>query len=216
MPAGGLTNWVLLTILEQKADTLLQTMTKTKTFTSNPNLWLNYAHFLFTALDSPSRARALLTRAMQSVPPHEHLRLTARFAALEYHIGNGDPERGRTVFEGLVSAFPKRWDVWDQWVDLEKGLFEREMKSESTTRPGEKGSADGRTSIENVKGLYERMTGCKMKQRRAKFVFKKWLQWEEKWGDDKSRAAVTALAREWVARSKDEKERGGKEDDGEE
>jgi rRNA biogenesis protein RRP5 len=32
---------------------------------------------------------------------------------------NGDPERGRTIFEGLVSNSPKRVDLWSIYLDQE-------------------------------------------------------------------------------------------------
>lgn len=121
-----------------KADNLYQSMAKNKSFTPDPALWLSYATFLLTTLApaSPQRARALLARATQSVPSSQHRYLTQKFAALEFK--SGDPERGRTIFEGLVTTWPKKWDVWDVYVDLERShgseenvraLFERDRKS---------------------------------------------------------------------------------------
>ncbi|KAF2104800.1 nucleic acid-binding protein [Rhizodiscina lignyota] len=103
-----------------KADDLFQAMTKTKGITVNPSFWLNYATFLMTTLSSAARARALLPRALQSVPQFNHRLLTSKFGGLEFQSPNGDPERGRTIFEGLLDSFPKRWDLWDMFVDLEK------------------------------------------------------------------------------------------------
>ncbi|KAI9713131.1 MAG: rRNA biogenesis protein rrp5 [Bogoriella megaspora] len=162
----------------EKADELFQTMTRNKAFTPSETLWLNYATFLMTSLQDPDRARALLQRASQSVPEHLHRHLTTRFAALEFTSPNGEPERGRTIFEGLMAAFPKKWDLWDQFVDLERS------KGES----------------ENVRGLYERMTaeGVKMKPRRAKFVFKRWLEFEEKEGSGKQVEYVKKRAEKYV------------------
>jgi rRNA biogenesis protein RRP5 len=151
-------------------------MTKNKSINSDSAFWLNYATFLMTTLNDPTRARAVLSRAVQSVPEHQHRQLTAKFGALEFHSSNGDPERGRTVFEGLLSAFPKRWDLWDMFVDLEKGKGEKE----------------------NVRALYERMAESKMKKKRARFLFKKWLEWEESQGDKKGADRVKAKAKEYV------------------
>lgn len=129
-----------------------------------------------TTLSAPSRARALLQRATQSVPASQHRLLTAKFGALEFQSPHGDPERGRTIFEGLLSTFPKKWDLWDMFVDLEKAKGEKE----------------------NVRRLFERMAGTRMKGRRAKFVFKRWLEWEEGNGDAKSVERVKARAAEYV------------------
>jgi rRNA biogenesis protein RRP5 len=154
-------------------------MTKLKDLTSKPTFWLNYATFLLTTLNRPNDARALLLRATQSVPAHDHRLLTAKFGALEFSSPHGDAERGRTVFEGLLSAWPRRHDLWDMYVDLERG--------------------HGRA--ENVRGLYERMAGARMKKRRAMFVFKRWLEWEEKIGTEKER--VKGLAAEYARKLKE-------------
>jgi rRNA biogenesis protein RRP5 len=36
---------------------------------------------------------------------------------MEYKLG--DPERGRTLFEGIVDSHPKRWDLWAVYIDME-------------------------------------------------------------------------------------------------
>jgi len=167
-----------------KAEDLFQRMTKIKDITAAVGFWSNYAAFLMTTMNKPDEARKLLQRAMQSVPQFEHVQLTTKFGALEFHSRNGDAERGRTIFEGLLSTFPKRWDLWDQFVDLERA------KGES----------------ENVRALFERMAGAKMKPRRAKFVFKRWLAFEEKEGDNKRIEKVNAVARDYVEKLKDGKE----------
>ena len=38
-----------------------------------------------------------------------------KFAILEFR--HGDQERGRTIFEGLVDRYPKRLDIWNNYVD---------------------------------------------------------------------------------------------------
>ncbi len=81
------------------------------------------------------------------------------------------------MFEGLLSSFPKRLDIWNQLVDLEihqgdqhviRAIFERAIK---------------------IKGL---------KPRGAKAWFKRWSEWEKDHGDLKSQGMVQAKAQEWV------------------
>ena len=36
---------------------------------------------------------------------------------LEFKYGN--PENGRTMFEGIVNNYPKRMDVWSIYMDME-------------------------------------------------------------------------------------------------
>jgi rRNA biogenesis protein RRP5 len=169
----------------QKADTLYQSMMKNKSFTPDPNFWLGYAAFLMDVLSppSPARARALLQRATQSVPSNQHRHLTQKFAALEFKSANGDAERGRTIFEGLVSTWPKKGDVWDIYLSLEIS----------------------HGSDENVRDLFERMSKVG-KKKRARTVFKNWAEWEESKGNKKGIERVKALEQQWreAKESKDE------------
>jgi rRNA biogenesis protein RRP5 len=36
---------------------------------------------------------------------------------MEYKLG--EPERGRTVFEGIIDSHPKRLDLWSIYIDME-------------------------------------------------------------------------------------------------
>ncbi len=159
-----------------KADDLFQTTIKKHG--KSPDLYLNYAKFLMTTLGAPDRAHALLPRAMQSLPPHTHVALTSRFAQLEFTSSNGDPERGRTVFETLLAQWPKRLDLWNVLLDLEIKHGDKEV----------------------IPRLFERVTGSghSLKVKQAKFFFKKWLEYESKEGDSKSQERVKALAADYV------------------
>ena len=162
-------------------------MTKNKSLTSTPSFWLSYASFLMSTLSppSPARARNLLQRATQSVPSTEHRYLTTKFGALEFKSENGDPERGRTIFEGLVSTWPKKGDIWDVYLSLELA-----HGSEETTR-----------------ALFERMAKLKMKKKRAAGFFRKWTEWEEAVGNKKGAEKVRMAEQEWK-----EKKEGGEEE----
>lgn len=177
----------LLTPL-QKADDLFQALVKK--FSQSPTVWYNYAHFLHTTLSSPDRARALLSRAKQSLPPHNHVALTLKFAALEFHSPNGSPERGRTMFEALLTTFPKRLDIWNQLLDLEMQQGDKDI----------------------IRGVFERMvkTNKGLKPKQAIAWFRRWSEWEEANGDKKSREKVLAKTQEWVSAAATKK---GKDDE---
>ncbi|KAK4692586.1 rRNA biogenesis protein RRP5, partial [Lecanoromycetidae sp. Uapishka_2] len=165
-----------------KADNLFQATLKKHS--QSPEIYINYATFLMSTTSALDRARALLPRAMQTLPSHTHLALTSKFAQLEFTSPNGDPERGRTVFETLLSQWPKRLDLWNVLLDLEIKKGDQAI----------------------VRRLFERVTGSgpNLKARKAKFFYKKWLQYEEKVGDKKSEDRVKALAAEYVkAQGKD-------------
>lgn len=172
--------------IQQKADETFQEMTKIKSITANPAFWLNYATFLMTTRSSPSQARALLPRALQSVPSLHHRHLTSKFGALEFHSPNGDAERGRTIFEGLLDSFPNRGDLWDMFINLEKGS----------------------DNVDNVRALFERIAGLKMKKKRSTFVFKRWQEFEAAQGNSSGVERVKVRAEEY----EQERQRRGDDD----
>ncbi|KAK5098378.1 rRNA biogenesis protein rrp5 [Lithohypha guttulata] len=157
-----------------KADELFQTMTKR--FTQDPKLWENYASFLFDTLEEPARARALLSRALQALPPFTHFDITKKFAQLEFKTKTGVPEEGRTRFQGLINLYPKRLDLFNIMIDLEMKL----------------GDAD------QVRGVFEQALSKKLKPAKAKPFFQRWLAFEKKQGDTKKIEEVEARAARWV------------------
>lgn len=42
--------------------------------------------------------------------------LISKFSQLEYKYG--EAERGRTMFESLLSTYPKRVDIWSVYIDM--------------------------------------------------------------------------------------------------
>ncbi|MCJ1391614.1 rRNA biogenesis protein rrp5 [Xylographa bjoerkii] len=165
----------------EKAETLLQAMVKK--FSQDPKVWLNHATFLFDTMAAPQRARDLLPRALQSLPKHHHVDLTSKFAHLEFRSANGDAERGRTIFEGLLSTFPKRLDLWNVMLDLEIKLGDKDQ----------------------VRRLFGRVTSSKLKTKKAKYFFKRWLEYEEKEGDAQRCEKVKAKAAEYVRQQEADK-----------
>ncbi|PYH44000.1 putative rRNA biogenesis protein RRP5 [Aspergillus saccharolyticus JOP 1030-1] len=173
----------------EKADELFQTALKKKIFQSS-KFFVNYASFLFDTMADPERGRALLPRALQSLPSHTHVETTSKFAQIEFRSENGDVERGRTVFEGLLSSFPKRIDLWNILLDLEikngdaeqvRRLFERVL--------GIRDNKKGGPAVEASK---------KVRPKQARFFFKKWLAFEEKLGNEKMVEEVKAKAADYI------------------
>ena len=169
-----------------KADQLFQTMLK-KFASEDPKIWVNYATFLFDTLNEPERGRALLSRALQTLPSTTHVDITSKFAALEFKSASGLAERGRTIFEGLLDSFPKRVDLWNVLLDLE-------------IKYGGEGVKKGQ-----VRRLFERILegGTKgIKNKQARFFFKRWLEFEAREGDERGVEGVKKRAETWVRRSK--------------
>lgn len=181
-----------------KAEAVFEKIVANKAFRASPDVWMNYATFLMRTMDEPAKARALLSKALQSVPSREHRQLTANFAGLEFRSENGDAERGRTIFEGLTDEWPKWTSGWDMWLNIEKSRI---------------GSAQGaeakKEAVDKTRTLFGRIAAQKMKKRRAKMVFKQWLEFEEQEGTEKHIADVKQAAQEYVEKLQ---ARGGDED----
>jgi rRNA biogenesis protein RRP5 len=45
------------------------------------------------------------------------IKTISKFAQMEFK--HGEVERGRTLFEGIMSNFPKRLDLWSVYIDME-------------------------------------------------------------------------------------------------
>jgi rRNA biogenesis protein RRP5 len=172
---------------KQKAEALFETVVK-KFGSKNPSVWENYADFLHKTANAPERARALLKRATQALDDRHYLPLMVKFAALEFHSPNGDAEQGRTLFEGLLAGYPKRFDLWNQLLDLE-----------SSAHSAAKAAGGSAADPAVVRDVFERGAKVKgLKAEKAKKWFKRWAQWEEQNGDAKSRERVSARAQQWA------------------
>ena len=44
----------------------------------------------------------------------------------QYEFRYGEPERGRTMFESLLSSYPRRVDLWSVYVDMLTRLGDKE------------------------------------------------------------------------------------------
>ena len=154
---------------------------------------------------NPDRGRELLPRALQSLPSNTHVDTTCKFIQLEFRSPNGDVERGRTLFEGLLSSFPKRTDLWNILLDLEikqgdadqvRSVFQRVLgvSTAPKTQAKKKGAIPAPVETQMQK---------KLKPKQARFFFKKWLDFEEKLasangGNEKMVEEVKARAADYV------------------
>lgn len=120
-------------------------------------------------------AKALLQRAVDALPPAEHVELISKYGQLEFR--HGSAERGRTVFDGVLASFPKRFDVWSVYLDME-------------LRHG----GDPRAT----RRLFERVISLKMSSKKAKFFFKRYLQYAADTADGALTEHVKDKARAWV------------------
>lgn len=154
-----------------KAEELFKAMTKK--FSQNVTMWVQNGSFYFKR-EMPDEAHLVLARALQALPKRDHIEIVRKFGQLEF--SEGDPEQGRSLFEGLITDAPKRIDLWNVYLD-------QEIKQGDKSR---------------VESLFERVFTKKLSKKQAKFFFSKWLSYEEDNGDEQAAARVKALAIEFV------------------
>ncbi|KAG6832513.1 hypothetical protein H0H92_000142 [Tricholoma furcatifolium] len=89
-----------------------------KKFGQSSKVWTLFGEY-YLRRGELEEARKLLPRSLQSLDKRKHLKTISKFAQLEYK--QGEPERGRTLFEGIIDSHPKRWDLWSVYMDMEAG-----------------------------------------------------------------------------------------------
>lgn len=170
-----LSNIYIISGKYEKADELFKAMTKKHS--TNPRPYLLHAQFLFSPPSphpaNPAQARAILPRALQAIPKipeSTHTTVISKFAQLEFKYA--DAERGRTIFEGLLSKYPKKSDIATVWIDAEIKL-------------AKDSGGDSDDSKKRIRALFKRLLDpkeCRFQNRGAMGLFKKWGKWEDSVG----------------------------------
>uniref|UniRef100_A0A915EMV0 Suppressor of forked domain-containing protein n=1 Tax=Ditylenchus dipsaci TaxID=166011 RepID=A0A915EMV0_9BILA len=132
-------------------------------------VWYLYAEHLME-IGETSKARDLLHRAIQCLEKKHHVAVLCRFAQMEYR--HGDVERGKTMFEKIVHTYGKKTIVWTLFIDMV-------LKYES---------------IAEARKVFERAIADNQMSSKLKIFFKKWMDAEEKFGDDESQNLVRERA----------------------
>ncbi len=122
-------------------------------------------------------ARFTLQRSVQNLEKKHHVSVTTKFALMEFRAG--EVERGKSVFETLVTNYPGRTDLWSVYVDALVSAGEVEAARAVLERATERGSES-------------------LQPKKMKFLFKKLLAFEERHGDQQSVDRVRKRALEYV------------------
>ncbi|XP_070711893.1 protein RRP5 homolog isoform X2 [Pempheris klunzingeri] len=155
----------------KEAEGLYKTMVKR--FRQNKAVWLSYGTFLLQQGQSDA-ASALLQRALKSLPSKESVDVIGKFAQLEFRYG--DAERGRAMFDKVLTSYPKRTDLWSVFIDL---MVKHASQKE-------------------VRALFDRVIHLSVSVKKIKFFFKRYLEYEKKHGTPQSIQAVKEKAVEYV------------------
>ncbi|KAG8708601.1 rRNA biogenesis protein rrp5 [Ceratobasidium sp. 394] len=144
-----------------------------KKFSQSSKVWTLFGEHYLKA-GKLEEARKLLPRSLLSLPQRKHLKTISTFARMEYKLG--DPERGKTIFEGIVESHPKRNDLWSVYADMEAS----------------------QNNIQSIRNIFNRVFSRKLTTKQAKFFFKKWLELERRIGDDAGAETVKDKAVAWM------------------
>uniref|UniRef100_A0A8B9ISK9 Protein RRP5 homolog n=1 Tax=Amazona collaria TaxID=241587 RepID=A0A8B9ISK9_9PSIT len=155
----------------KQAEELYHTMLKR--FRQEKSVWLKYASFLLKQGQTEATHR-LLERALKALPTKEHVDVISRFAQLEFHFG--DPEHAKALFESTLSSYPKRTDIWSIYIDI---MIKHGSQKE-------------------VRDIFERVVHLSLAPKKMKFLFKRYLDYEKKFGTTESVLAVKRAALEYV------------------
>lgn len=155
--------------------------TLTRKFGQSCKVWLAYAEFLYER--DLGGARKLLTTALRILPKRKHVKVTVKFAQLEYRLASF--ERARTLLEGVVANNPKRIDIWSIYVTMEENLCKKDMETAKLHK-------------EYLRRLFERIVHMKLSSKKAKYFFKRYLEFERTFGSEATVSHVKDLVRSYV------------------
>ncbi|KAJ2603240.1 rRNA biogenesis protein rrp5 [Coemansia sp. RSA 1721] len=155
-------------------------------FPGSCKVWVLFGLF-YLKNDKATESRDLLARALKSLPKRKHIKAITQFGQMEFK--HGEPERGRTIFEGVLGTYPKRVDLWSVYLDME-------IKAVSIH--GLEDSDMGGSCWDAARKLFARVTSMKHSSKKMKFFFKKWLAFEKAHGSEESVEHVKQKALEYV------------------
>jgi len=144
-----------------------------KKFKFDPEVWINFGLFYMRTHQS-NQARNLLQRCSQVLTKKEYVYIVTRYADMEYRFG--DPDRGRNMFETLLSNFPKRTDIWLVYID-------KLLKS---------------GNVEGARWVCERAVTLRLAPRKIRILFKKYIEVERRFGSASTVEAVQKKAVQYV------------------
>uniref|UniRef100_A0A0K8VMJ0 Protein RRP5 n=1 Tax=Bactrocera latifrons TaxID=174628 RepID=A0A0K8VMJ0_BACLA len=148
----------------------------TKKFKAQPEIWRAAANAYFS-IEMQERAQQLLHKALACLPEREHVNTIVAFGNLNHKYGNN--EMAQTLLDQVVTSYPKRVDVWAQYIDM---LVKSEM-------------------IDSARSVLERAIIQKIPMKKMRTIFKKYLEFEERFGTASDVEKVKKLAKEYVKRN---------------
>jgi len=159
---------------EEQEDVKQTLATMQKKFRTSKQTWIRALQYL-VGEKLFSEAAETLQRSLKSLAAHKHLPVILKYGQLLYE--QGELDKARTIFEGILANYPKRMDLWNVYLDKEIKFGD----------------------VALVRALFERLLAMDFSAKKMKFLFKKYLQFEQDQGDDEHVEHVKQLAKDFVA-----------------
>ncbi|OQR70739.1 hypothetical protein BIW11_11432 [Tropilaelaps mercedesae] len=150
--------------------------TMLKKFKSYKEVWIEFGLWLFET-GQHQEARQLLKKSFASLPEKEHVGVIQRFVSYEFLYG--DCEVGKSLMDNLLLCYPKRFDLWNVYIDQLIKLQD----------------------FETVRYKFNKLLTVKSTLRKMKSVFKKWLQFEQKYGTSEDVEEVKRKIVDYIERN---------------
>ncbi|EGZ20320.1 hypothetical protein PHYSODRAFT_490560 [Phytophthora sojae] len=148
--------------------------TMQKKFRTSKQTWIRSLQYL-VGEKLFAEAAETLQRSLKSLSAHKHLPVILKYGQLLYE--QGELDKARTIFEGILANYPKRMDLWNVYLDKEIKFGD----------------------VALVRALFERLLAMDFSAKKMKFLFKKYMQFEQDQGDDEHVEHVKQLAKDFVA-----------------
>ncbi|KAL0218608.1 hypothetical protein P9112_004261 [Eukaryota sp. TZLM1-RC] len=160
--------------LETIVEALSEAVKKCQTLIDFWVLYYEFSREMEDQLDSEHSPNAVIKRALFFLPSRYHVDFSRIIAQKEFKSGN--QQKGRSLFEKLVSNHPKRADLWSVYLDMEIS----------------------HGSVEFARQLFHRLTTVKFSSKAIRNLFRKWAKFEAQHGTNEQQAFVETSARKYL------------------
>jgi len=130
-----------------------------KKFRKDKQVWFKYIQFLMTQKRF-DEANAIFKRSLQSIDKKSHMECISNFGRM--CLVHDDVNRGLTIFEKVLSDFPKRTDIWSIYVDA---LIKKNL-------------------VDEAREIFTRILNLTISSKQSKSFFKRYLDFEKKYGSE--------------------------------
>jgi rRNA biogenesis protein RRP5 len=154
--------------------------TMLKKFKQNKTVWINFGLY-YMKNNRLESARKLMQRSLTCLEKRDHIEVISKFAQMEFKFG--DPEHGKTLFENILSNFPKRVDLWSVYIDM---MCKYVLKN------------DNKESEDSVRNIFERVITLKLAAKKMKFIFKRYIEFESQYNNEDRIDRIKQKALEYV------------------